>query len=99
MASDTLSIVVCDAGPIIHLDELRSLDLLMTFQEILVPYPVWKEVQRHRPSALRRRKVQLKRVYDMPPPDAKLFSLFQTFEIDSGEAAAFRLLQLFPQAT
>ncbi len=75
MPSDALSVVVCDAGPIIHLDELRSLDLLRAFQEILVPYPVWEEVQRHRPSALRRRKFLLKRVDDMPEPTPELLRL------------------------
>src|SRR5438876_7075683 len=99
MPSDALSVVVCDAGPIIHLDELRSLDLLRAFEEILVPYPVWEEVQRHRPSALRRRKILLKRVDDMPEPTSELLRLFQTFAIDAGEAAAFKLLQQFPTAT
>ena len=36
--------VVCDAGPIIHLDELNCLDLLADFQEIIVQA---KSMSRH----------------------------------------------------
>jgi len=44
--------VVCDAGPLIHLDELGCLALLCDFPLVLVPEDVWREVERHRPSAL-----------------------------------------------
>ena len=44
--------VVCDAGPLIHLDELNCLDLLHDFNEVLIPDQVWKEVAHHRPAAL-----------------------------------------------
>ena len=52
-------VVVCDAGPLIHLDELGCLDLLADFSGVLVPEAVWQEVKRHRASAVRRRKVKL----------------------------------------
>jgi hypothetical protein len=32
--------VVCDAGPLIHLHELDSLDLLADFQDVFVPEQV-----------------------------------------------------------
>ncbi|MEA3416015.1 MAG: hypothetical protein U9R02_07655 [Thermodesulfobacteriota bacterium] len=35
----TTMTVVCDAGPIIHLDELGCLHLLSDFQEILLSEP------------------------------------------------------------
>jgi predicted nucleic acid-binding protein len=44
--------VVCDAGPLIHLDELGHVDLLTEFTEVLVPTAVWGDVMRHRPGAL-----------------------------------------------
>lgn len=44
--------VVADAGPLIHLDELASLDLLADFGTVMVPDAVWREVERHRPNAL-----------------------------------------------
>ena len=43
--------VVCDAGPLIHLDELDSLRLLSDFDPLLVPGQVWQEVVQHRPQA------------------------------------------------
>ena len=46
------AIVIADAGPIIHLDELDSLDLLVDFDKIIVPEAVWQEVTHHRPQAL-----------------------------------------------
>ncbi len=48
----TSPVVVADAGPIIHLDELGCLDLLADFGSVIVPETVWLEVQRHRPLAL-----------------------------------------------
>jgi len=46
------SIVVADAGPLIHLDELQCIALLADFREVRVPEAVWREVARHRPQAL-----------------------------------------------
>lgn len=48
----TKPVVVADAGPIIHLDELECLDILADFGEVFVPETVWQEVQRHRPRAM-----------------------------------------------
>ena len=36
--------VVCDAGPLIHLDEIGSFHLLNDFQTILLPESVYNEV-------------------------------------------------------
>lgn len=46
---DEPSIVVCDAGPLIHLDELDQLDLLRDFSSVCIPQQVAYEVARHRP--------------------------------------------------
>ena len=48
----TSQVVVADAGPIIHLDELSCLDILADFGKVIVPEAVWLEVQRHRPKTL-----------------------------------------------
>jgi len=48
----TERLVVADAGPLIHLDELASLDILADFGTVMVPDTVWREVERHRPNAL-----------------------------------------------
>ena len=36
--------IVCDTGPIIHLDELGCLDLLADFKEILLTVSVVEEI-------------------------------------------------------
>lgn len=73
--ADPASVVVCDAGPLIHLDELGCLDLLRDFAAVQVPDAVWQEVQRHRPSALRRRTVKLNRVRSLPEATSELIDL------------------------
>lgn len=45
-------VVIADAGPVIHLDELGCIDLLADFGRVIIPHAVWLEVQRHRPLAL-----------------------------------------------
>jgi hypothetical protein len=52
--SAAVQIVVCDGGPLIHLDELDALDLLDDIPTVLVPDAVWIEVERHRPDLFTR---------------------------------------------
>lgn len=49
---DPAASVVCDAGPLIHLDELGVRDLLTDFHKVVIPGRVWAEVEHHRPEAL-----------------------------------------------
>lgn len=49
----TESIVIADAGPVIHLDELGRLELLADFGKVIIPETVWLEIERHRPTALK----------------------------------------------
>ncbi|MDZ4658013.1 MAG: hypothetical protein SH868_10595 [Bythopirellula sp.] len=87
-------VVVCDAGPIIHLDEVGCLELLADFTEVLVPNAVWKEVERHRPSALSSPVVALSRT----APDLNLTSELQAtarlFALHVGEIQALQLATL-----
>ena len=48
----TDTVVVADAGPLIHLDELQCLDLLDDFKEIMLSDTVLMEVVFHRPCFL-----------------------------------------------
>lgn len=48
----TRPVIVADAGPIIHLDELACLDILTDFGMVCVPEAVWLEVLQHRPGAM-----------------------------------------------
>ena len=42
-----MKILVCDSGPIIHLFEIHSLQLLLNMGEIFLPYAVVVEVERY----------------------------------------------------
>lgn len=86
-ATDTPA-VVCDAGPLIHLDELAALDVLRDFQHILVPPAVWSEVEHHRPSALSQAVLSLTRTESGPEPDASFVTLAQALSLDAGEREA-----------
>lgn len=59
--SRSSAIIVCDAGPLIHLDELGCLHLLNDFEEVLIPKEVWQEVEHHRPQALHNLKIPLQK--------------------------------------
>jgi predicted nucleic acid-binding protein len=96
--SDSVGLVVCDAGPLIHLDELGCLDLLSDFAAVHVPDAVWQEVARHQPSALRRRKVKLRRQVVLPEPAPELAQLADAFSLATGEVGALRLIQELPDA-
>jgi predicted nucleic acid-binding protein len=96
--ADPASLVICDAGPLIHLDELGCLDLLRDFAEVQVPEAVWQEVARHRPSALRRRSVKLTCVSSTPEATSELIDLTEAFLLDAGELAALKLMQVNPGA-
>jgi hypothetical protein len=55
------ALVVADAGPLIHLDELAALDVLSDYTEVWLPEAVWNEVIQRRPQALHNTCVNLKR--------------------------------------
>jgi predicted nucleic acid-binding protein len=97
--SEFTPLIVCDAGPLIHLDELKCIDLLAGFSEVLVPEVVWQEVRRHRPSALRRRMVTLTRVAVPGGPNADLKRISELFTLDPGEEQALNLMGVRPGAT
>ena len=95
---ESTPVVVCDAGPLIHLDELGCLDLLGDFKSVLVSDTVWREVARHQPSALRRRSVRLRRVTRLPEAASEVNDLAQAFSLDAGEFETLRLMQANPDA-
>lgn len=83
--------VVCDAGPLIHLDELGSIDLLDDFASVLVPPQVVREVRQHRPS-LRIDQIagaSASGVAISPRPEFE--SLVRTLNLGAGEQAALSL--------
>jgi predicted nucleic acid-binding protein len=85
-------VVICDAGPLIHLDELECLELLADFSEVLVPDAVWREVMRHRPSALGGVVPSLLRMSPLREfLSAELRSLTETMSLHRGEQEALAL--------
>jgi predicted nucleic acid-binding protein len=95
-AIDPLARIISDAGPLIHLDELDSLDLLADFPLILVPNTVWEEVQRHRPQALSGVHCRLEHEAVRRLADPELEVLFSAFALDAGEKGALASLRSHP---
>lgn len=89
--------VVCDAGPILHLDELDCLDLLTGFSSVLVPATVWTEVERHRPGALAAPFLS-KQEPVAASSDVEIRSLCSAFSLDAGETACLELISPTPGA-
>jgi predicted nucleic acid-binding protein len=85
--------VVCEAGPLIHLDESGCLDLLADFQQVLVPEAVWAEVARHRPAALTAPAVRLEKIATGGPVSPELESLSRALLLHAGERAALQVAQ------
>jgi len=83
--------VVCDAGPLIHLDELASLDLLLDFTYVLVPQSVWNEVTRHRPHALESGSGHLRRIVVEGEEPPALAALARSLVLGPGEYEALQL--------
>ena len=89
MTENIAPLVVCDAGPIIHLDELGCLDLLSAFPRVLVSKAVWKEVEKHKPEALKSNHFEQTSV-ELPIP-AELEAIAVAFCLHTGEREAIRV--------
>jgi predicted nucleic acid-binding protein len=90
--------VVCDAGPLIHLEELNNLSLLADFSNVFVPDQVWSEVEHHRPSALTNPDLSLQKVPVDISSQPAFHTLFRALSLGLGEQAALLLMQRYPQA-
>lgn len=95
---DAIPLIICDAGPLIHLDELECLELLTDFDTVLVPAQVWQEVQHHRPTALGHNKLKLQQVVIAVDTSAIFQSLVHRLTLDLGEQAALSLMANYPDA-
>jgi predicted nucleic acid-binding protein len=90
--------VVCDAGPIIHLDELDCISLLNDFDQVLVPSQVCREVAHHRPSALSTSGLSIQQIDVTICSDPPFQSLVRSLSLDLGEQAALTLMQNHSEA-
>ena len=91
-------VIVCDAGPLIHLDEVGCLLLLNDFNQVLVPEQVWQEVERYRPQAFTRYNLSIQRVNLTISTQPAFETLVQALSLDLGEQSALSLMQTYPQA-
>lgn len=86
-----IAVVVCDAGPLIHLDELECIGLLSDFPRVLIPESVWEEVALHRPQALSGAIPTLEKVRCSGPIAADLRALARLFALHRGERDALQV--------
>lgn len=87
---------VCDAGPVIHLDELGCIDLLTDFSALWIPQAVRKEIEFHRPGALDLDSLAAEFVTAERPADAAVETLIKALSLDRGEQAALSFAQSRP---
>jgi len=85
--------VACDAGPLIHLDELGCLDLLGDFSRVIVPESVWREVEIHRPHALAHPGVSFERRGVSAEKDPEIETLALLLLLQQGETDALRIMR------
>jgi predicted nucleic acid-binding protein len=97
MIKSTLQIV-CDSGPVIHLDELNCLYLLEDFNEVLIPDTVHKEIKRYRPLSLDSLNVPFIFSPGNIPYDTRLLTLCRIFSLDVGETESLALMEKNPHA-
>jgi hypothetical protein len=89
-------VIVCDAGPLIRLDQIGCADLLSDFPRVLVPKTVWEEVARHRSAALTQPKLSLERVSGTAGLSAELDALIRLLGLHRGEQEALQVAQANP---
>jgi len=90
--------IVCDSGPIIHLDELNCLHLLKDFQEILIPDTVSKEIKQYRSIRLKNSDLPFVLSAGTIPNNSTLMTLCNIFSLDVGEIEALAIMEKNPQA-
>lgn len=90
--------IVCDAGPIIHLNELGQLELLGDFRDVFVPDRVVQEVLSHQGVSFSRGAVQWRIVPAGAITDIHLRTAMKVYSLDAGEIAALSLLEEKPEA-
>lgn len=93
-----MSSVVCDAGPVIHLDELECLFLLHDFKEVFLPEAVLEEVNQYRPSALKKLQYNMVRSRKGIPGGKVLSTICRLFALDAGETEALSIMEEKPWA-
>ena len=92
------TIVVCDAGPLIHLDEVGHLQLLADFKKVIVPHGVQHEVYRHSQISFEEPDINWSVVKAVFPLEQSVKVICNLFSLDAGEKEALSLLNKEPGA-
>lgn len=85
--------VVCDAGPLIHLDELGCLNLLADFHSVIVPSTIWTEVERFRPSVFHNTSVSFEKIAPSEAKDAEIDAISMLYMLHAGEKEALKIMR------
>ena len=88
--------VICDAGPIIHLDEVGCLDVMGDFVEIVIPDCVRQEVMMHRTISFESTGLPFRVAPPVPAIDKSLQTMCKIYSLDAGEVAALNILNRDP---
>ena len=84
--------MVCDAGPIIHLDELGCLNLMRDFKIVIVPDVVRKEVLKHRKIVFESSDINWTYSSSKYVLEEPYRTMCRVFALDAGEMAALEVL-------
>ena len=89
--------IVCDTGPIIHLDELGCLSLLSDFKQIFLAVSVVEEIKKHRLDALAA-QLPFRVLRPSDPANGRLLAMCRIFALDRGEIESLIIMEHHPDA-
>jgi predicted nucleic acid-binding protein len=89
--------VICDAGPIIDLDEINRLHLLNDFSKVIVSFGVEKEVLKYRQVRFGEYDIAWLFVPPRFPLEKPAQTMCQMFSLDAGEMEALSILSKAPE--
>lgn len=92
-----MSSAVLDAGPLIHLSELRALDVLSDFQVLYIPPVVWSEVVHHQSEIAGYIDLPFEKT-ETPLVDEKLATFAKMFSLDLGEVQSLAVAANYPDS-
>lgn len=90
--------IVCDAGPLIHLDELDCLDLLSDFSKIFIPDAVLQEIKFHRPQVLQNSQFSFEQITINQIQHIELETLIASLSLHEGEQEALAYILTTPDS-
>ena len=90
--------IVCDADPIIHLDELNCLDLVFDFNKVFIPDAVLQEIELHRPQVLQNTLFSFEQVAVDNIRHIELETLIASLSLHESEQEALAFMLTKPES-